>query len=32
VLSLSDGRQRVIEAHRDIPDEQAADVGDFQAG
>ncbi len=30
MLSFARGRERVVEAHREVADEQAADVGDFK--
>lgn len=32
MLALASGREGVVEAHCDVADEQAARVGDFEAG
>lgn len=32
MLPLARRRQGVVEAHRDVADEQAAGIGDFEAG
>jgi len=32
MFPLAHGREGVVEAHRDVADEQATGIGDFQAG